>query len=372
MKKIWKDILDEITPYKPGKPVEEVKRELGLENVIKLASNENAIEPSPRVIEAITRAAGSVNRYPDGGCFYLRQVLSGKLSVPGDNIVFGNGSDEIIVQALRAFVNPGDEVIISDPTFLIYRIAALIEGAEVRTIPAKDYRHDLDAMLGAVTSRTRVIFIANPDNPTGSHITRDELEGFIERIPEDVLVFMDEAYYEFARGGDYPETRGLIEREDRNIIIARTFSKAYGLAGLRVGYGLARKDIARALDKVREPFNVNSIAQAAAVAALEDSEYVAASLALVRTEKRRFYEAFAPLDVSPVPSWTNFILVDTGRDSMKMFDYLLRRGVIVREMSAWGLDGCIRVNIGLREENDMFLKVFEEAVTEIPREKEIK
>lgn len=366
MKKIWKTVLDQITPYEPGKPIEEVKRELGLENVIKLASNENAMGPSDRVIKAITKAAKNINRYPDGGCYYLRKALSEKLSVSENNIVFGNGSDEIILLALRAFIDPGDEVVVADPTFLIYHLASMVKGAKIRTVPLKDYRYDLDGMLGAVTDRTKVIFIANPDNPTGTYVTDKELAKFIKGISDDVLVFMDEAYYEFARGGDYPETLGLIKREDRNLVIARTFSKAYSLAGLRVGYGVAREDIAGALNKVREPFNVNSLAQAAALAALEEKESLDASIDLVREEKERFYGAFDSLGVTYIPSRTNFILVDTNRDSMKVFDYLLKKGVIVREMSPWGLGGFIRVNVGLRKENDMFFEVFGEAVRNIP------
>ncbi len=362
----WKPHLDSIKPYKPGKPIEEVKRELGLERVIKLASNENPMGPSPAAVEAMADAAKHVNRYPDGGCFYLRQALSKKLSVPADNIVFGNGSDEIIVLALHAFVDPENEVVVASPTFLIYHIASMIKGAKVRTVPLKDYKYDLEGMLEVITDRTRVVFIANPDNPTGSYVTRAELESFMDKIPEDVLVFMDEAYYEYASGGDYPETVPLTAREDRSVVVARTFSKAYSLAGLRIGYGIARSDIAGVLNKVREPFNVNSLAQAAALAALEDSAHLAASVALVRDEKKKFYAAFDGLDISYVPSRTNFILVDTERDSAKVYDYLLRRGVIVREMSAWGLKGFIRVNIGLSEENDAFLEVFREALTKVP------
>jgi len=365
MKKPWKKILEQVTPYKPGKPIDEVKRELGLENVIKLASNENPIGPSARVIKALAEGAKDVNRYPDGGCFYLRKALSEKLSVPGDNIVFGNGSDEIILLTLHAFVDPGDEVIVADPTFLIYNIASMIKGADIKTIPSKNFKYDLKGMLGAVTDRTKVIFIANPDNPTGSYVTDGEFEEFIEKVPEDVLVFMDEAYYEFAAGSDYPETLPLIEREDRNVVIARTFSKAYGLAGLRLGYGIARKDIAQVLNKVREPFNVNSLAQVAALAVLEDDEYLNASVSLVKEEKKRFYEVFEKLGAEYIPSRTNFVLVNTRSDSLKIADCLMKKGIIVREMTAWKLEGFIRVNIGLREENDAFFEAF----TEIMREK---
>ncbi|MGB2629759.1 MAG: histidinol-phosphate transaminase [Candidatus Omnitrophota bacterium] len=361
----WRKILDFIPVYQPGKPIEEVKRELGLDNVVKLASNENAMSPSTKVIEAIAAEAKNVNRYPDGGCFYLRKALSKKLSIPENDLIFGNGSDELISLALRAFVKPGSEVVIADPTFLIYRIASVIAGAKVRLVPLKNYKYDLNGMLKAVTGRTKIIFIANPDNPTGTYITEKELKEFIEKVPKNVLIFLDEAYYEFATGGDYPETLGLLQREDRTIVITRTFSKAYGLAGLRVGYGMARQDITEALNKVREPFNVNSVAQAAAVAALDDDEYRDASVALVREEKERFYKKFESLGVKYVPSKTNFVLVDTARDSMKIFDYLLHKGIIVREMSLWQFKGHIRVNIGTKEENDAFFKAFEEAIKEM-------
>lgn len=367
MKKLWKEILDEITPYEPGRPIEEVKRELGLEKVIKLASNENPYGPSEKVMEAIISAARSANRYPDGGCFYLREALSEKLSVPGEKIVFGNGSDELIILALRAFVHPGEEVIISDPTFLVYKIGSKIVGADIKTVPVKDFEYDLDGILEAITSKTKLIFIANPENPTGKYIPKERLEAFLEKVPKDVVVFMDEAYYEFATGGDYPETIELTQREDKNIIVSRTFSKAYSLAGLRLGYIIARKDLAKAVNKVREPFNINSIAQAAAIAALDDDESLKASVDLVKNEKEKLSEAFRGLDVEYVESKTNFILVDTKRDSKEVFDHCLKNGIIIREMSAWSLEGFIRVNVGLPEENDEFIRVFTEAIKKVPK-----
>ncbi|MGB2600583.1 MAG: histidinol-phosphate transaminase [Candidatus Omnitrophota bacterium] len=366
----WRKIINFIPIYKPGKPIEEVKRELGLDNVVKLASNENAMDPSPKVVEAIASEAKKVNRYPDGWCFYLRKALSEKLSIDEDNLIFGNGSDELISLALRAFVERGDEVVIADPTFLIYRLASVIAGAKVRLVPLKDYKYDLKGMLKAVNSRTKVIFIANPDNPTGSYVTQQELDEFIEKVPKDILIFLDEAYYEFAVGGDYPESIGLIKREDRNIIITRTFSKAYGLAGLRVGYGIARKDLMMAINKAREPFNVNSLAQAAAIAALDDDEYRDASVALIREGKEKLYKKFDSLGIKYIPSKTNFILLETNRDSTQVFEAILKKGVIIRDISPWGLKGCIRVNIGLPEENEMFLKAFEEVLKEIPEIKE--
>ncbi|MFH1846074.1 MAG: histidinol-phosphate transaminase [Candidatus Omnitrophota bacterium] len=359
--------LKKIEPYKPGKPIDEVKRELQLEDVVKLASNENPMAPSPKAIEAISREAGNVNRYPDGGCFYLRQALSKKLGVQKNNIVFGNGSDEIIIMALRAFSNSGDEVIVSEPTFAIYRIASMVEETVIRTIPRKkDYEYDLDAILNAVTSKTRIIFIANPDNPTGVYVKENDLNRFIEKVPENVLIFIDEAYYEFARGSGYPETLKLIECKDKNVIIARTFSKAYGLAGLRIGYAVAREDIAGVLNKVREPFNVNSLAQAAARAALEDQGYVDGAVDLVKEEKKRLYEALDSCGVKYIPSLTNFVLINTNRDSKAVFEYLLKKGVIVRDMSAWGINDAIRVSLGLKEENDKFIRAFSKALQEIP------
>ena len=366
-KKFWKEHLDEINPYKPGKPIEEVKRELGLSDVIKLASNENPMSPSGKVIEAVTAAAKDINRYPDGGCFYLREALSKHLSVSGDNLVFGNGSDEVILLALHAFVDPGDEVVVADPTFLIYHIASMVKAAGLKVVPLKDYKYDLDGMFEAITEKTKVVFIANPDNPTGSYVTAEELDNFLDKVPEDVLVFIDEAYYEFATGGDYPETLDLINRKDCNVVIARTFSKAYSLAGLRVGYGIAREDIAEVLNKVREPFNVNSLAQVAAIAALGDQEYLEKAIALVKEEKEKFYALFDSLGLKYVPSRTNFTLVDTERDSGKIMEYLLKRGIIVREMSAWHLEGFIRVNIGLVEENEEFFRAFTEAMKEYPK-----
>jgi histidinol-phosphate aminotransferase len=265
-------------------------------------------------------------------------------------------------------VHPGEEVIVSKPTFLVYHIASMVEGAEVRVVPMKDFKYDLEGMLEAVTPKTKMIFIANPDNPTGSYVNRDELELFLGSLPEDIVVFIDEAYYEFAKGGDYPETLRLTEREDRNIIVSRTFSKAYSLAGLRVGYAVARRDVAEAVNKVREPFNINSLAQAAALAAIKDKTgHVEKCVKLVWKEKEKFCETFDSIGVRYIPSRTNFILVDTKRDSTKVFQYLLSKGVIVRDMASWGLKGFIRVNMGLPVENIAFLKAFKSAMKEIAK-----
>jgi histidinol-phosphate aminotransferase len=367
MKALWKKSLDSVTPYKPGKPIDEVKRELGLDRVYKLASNENPYGPSAKVMEAIIAAAGEINRYPDGGCFHLRKILSEKLSVHEDKIVFGNGSDELIILALKAFVRPGEEVILSHPTFLVYKIASELAEAEVVTVPVKDFKYDLEGMLSKITDNTRMIFIANPENPTGTYINSQELEGFMEKVPRHVVVFIDEAYYEFAKGGDFPETLGMTEIEGRNLIVSRTFSKVYGLAGLRLGYTVARKDLSMAINKVREPFNVNSIAQAAAIAALNDDEFFNRSLELVKKEKAKICKALETMDVDFVPSKTNFVLIDTKRDSREIFKILLKEGVIVREMSSWSLSGFVRVSVGLPNENDLFIETFGKALKLVPR-----
>ncbi|MBF0215618.1 MAG: histidinol-phosphate transaminase [Candidatus Omnitrophica bacterium] len=364
MKRIWKKSLDEINPYIPGKPIEEVKRELGLSDVVKLASNESPLPPSPKVIEAIKREAANVNRYPDGGGFYLKKAISGKLGLPAANIVLGNGSDEVLTTLLRTFIEPGDEIVIAKPTFLMYKISAAIEGAVVREVPMIDFKYDIDGMLKALGPRTKALIIANPDNPTGTYVNIGQLERIIEELSPDILLVLDEAYYEMARGGDYPESVDYFKKGMNNLVIARTFSKVYALAGLRAGYAIMDKDIAALYDKVRDPFNVNSIAQAAAIAALEDEAYMNKVLDIIRKGKERFYSFFENMGVEFINSRTNFVLVKIGADSSPFSKALLKKGVIVRDMSAWGLDGYIRVNAGTESENDKFCQAFEEALGE--------
>ena len=256
-----------IKPYVPGKPINEVRRELGLKSVIKLASNENPYPPSPKVLAAMSTAAREVNRYPDGGCFLLRRALARKFDIDDDQLIFGNGSDEIICLAVKAFAAKGDDVIIARPSFLIYEIASILSGARLHQVPLKDFRYDLEAMKARINARTKIIFIGNPDNPAGTYVTQRQTEDFLRSVPKSTLVFFDEAYFEFVRAKDYPDTLGLMKKYP-NVITSRTFSKMYGLAGLRVGYGIASREIIDILNRLREPFNVNSMAQAAAVAAL--------------------------------------------------------------------------------------------------------
>ncbi len=356
MDKIYKKRLDNVKPYIPGKPIEDVKRELGLDSVVKLASNESPFPPSKKAIEAALKAIEEGNRYPDGYCYKLRKKLAEFYSLELDNFVFGNGSDEVLVLAVRAFAGPGDEVMIADPTFMVYSIAATVEGATVVKVPMKNFKYDLKAMAQSITDKTKLIFLANPDNPLGTYVNKDELDEFLSKVPSNIVVVLDEAYYEFAKGDDYPDTIPLLGKTKAPLLIVRTFSKTYGLAGLRVGYGIAEKDMIEVLNKVREPFNVNAPAQAAAVAALDDQEYVEDIIAYVKKEKKRFYDLFEKADLKYIPSKTNFILFDTKSDGKKVAQDLLVLGVIVREMTPWGLNGFIRVNVGLAEENDKFFE----------------
>ena len=275
MKNIARKQIFKVNPYIPGKPIEEVKRELGLKRVIKLASNENAFPPSPRAYSAAKKALMSVNRYPDGGSFYLKRALARYYEVKPENTIVGNGSDELIVLALRAFLRSSedDEVIVAKQTFLIYEIASQIAGAKIRYAPLKGLRYNIPGMVRLISDKTKLIFIANPDNPTGTYITKDEVEYLLSKIPKKTIVYFDEAYFEFARSvRDYPNTMRYLKK--KNIIVSRSFSKAYSLAGLRIGYAFAQSGIIDCLNRVREPFNVNALAQAAARAALADRGHI--------------------------------------------------------------------------------------------------
>ncbi|HEX9780082.1 MAG TPA: histidinol-phosphate transaminase [bacterium] len=354
--------LKELERYRPGMSIEEAKRQRRARGpVIKLASNENALGPSPRAVAAARRALGSVHRYPDALCAKLRFALSARLKVAPESILVGNGSDELLVLALRAFVDPGEDVVVARPTFLIYELQARAAGASVRTVPLNSYRYDLPAMKAAVTPHTKLVFIANPDNPTGTYVTARELNAFLSGLPGQTLVVMDEAYYEFVEARDYPQTARMIG--ERPVIVTRSFSKAYGLAGLRVGYAIARPEIIEALDAVREPFNVNAPAQAAALAALEDRRYLARSRALLAQGRRYLTAQLDRLRLRHVPSVTNFILIELGPRAAGVAAALLARGVIVREMSGWKLDGCIRVTLGTMAENRKFIQALQRCLT---------
>lgn len=347
-----------IPTYEPGRPIEEVERELGIRGVIKMASNENPFGPSPKAVAALRGALSRVNRYPDGGAFYLKRALAKKFGSDAKRIVLGNGSDELIVLCLRAFAAPGDEVVTAKPTFLIYRIGTEVAGARPVEVPMRGFRYDLDRMAEAVTEKTKLIFIANPDNPVGTYVTKKELAHFIARVPERCLIFLDEAYYEFAASRrDYPDGTAFLDRP--NVIVARTFSKAYGLSGLRIGYAFAHPDVAKAMNKVREPFNVNSLAQTAAIAALGDAAFLGRVVRTTEREKKTLSRALRRLGLEPIDSATNFLLVRCGPGAGELYEKLMKSGVIVRWMKGWGMPEYVRVTVGSPAENRIFLKRLE-------------
>jgi histidinol-phosphate aminotransferase len=344
-----------LKPYVPGKPIEEAQREYGLTDFCKLASNENPLGPSPLAVEAIREAAAKVGLYPDAACYQLTRDLAAHWGVEPENLIIGNGSDEIIQFIGLAFIEPGDEVLTATPSFVRYEAAAVLNNADLIEVPLRDFTFDLEAMADRLSPRTRVVFIANPNNPTGTMVTRAEVERFLVRVPERALVVMDEAYFEYADSPDYPDSWEYV-RQGRNVIVLRTFSKIYALAGLRVGYGMARPELIQYLHQVREPFNVNSLAQAAACASLRDPDQVARSRRVNREGKAKLTSAFDAMGLPHVPTAANFILVDVRQDCRQVYEGLLRRGVIVRTGDIFGLPTHLRVTIGTPEENDRFLR----------------
>ena len=354
IEKLVKKSIRAIKPYKPGKPIEEVKREFGLKNVYKMASNENSLGPSPKAVAAIKKGVLNIHRYPDGNSLSLKKALSKKFKLRMENLIIGNGSDELIVLALRAFINKGDEVIVAYPTFMVYKIAATIVGAKIVSVPLKEFHYDLEAMKKKITRKTKMIFIANPDNPTGSYVNRREVEKFLKGLSKDIIVFFDEAYVEFISARDYPDCLCYISRG--NVIVSRSFSKVYGLGGLRIGWAAASKEIIGYMNQVREPFNVNMLAQIGATAALDDKKYLRQSQKMVKDGKKLLCDEFDKMKLFYVPSVANFVLVNLGVKSLEIYDKLMQKGIIVREMSVWGLKGFIRVTFGTNKENGLFLK----------------
>jgi histidinol-phosphate aminotransferase len=339
-----------LSPYVPGKPIEELQREMGLARVIKLASNENPLGPSPKALAVLNEGLSTLHRYPDGGGFRLREALAERWKVTSDHIILGNGSDEILGLLARTFLSPGDEAVMADHTFVIYKMEVLAAHGKAVTVPLKQWRHNLPSMADAVTPRTRLIFVCNPNNPTGTMVSADEVDGFLARMPEGVIVVFDEAYFEYVRSSEFPDSMAYV-KQGRNVIVLRTFSKIYGLAGLRIGYGVTTPEITNYLNRVRPPFNANSMAQRAALAALADDEHVATSRAVNRAGMEQVVGGLKALGLSPIPSEANFIFVDVARDGRQVFENLLRQGIIVRHIEG----RMIRVTIGQREENEAFL-----------------
>lgn len=352
--------------YKPGKPIDEVKKELGLTKVIKLASNENPFGASPKAAEAIRELAANTAIYPDGYAAVLREKVAQKIGVAQEQLIFGNGSDEIIQFLCRALLDENTNTVTADPTFSQYKLNATIEGAEVREIACKeDGTHDLEAMLAAIDENTRIVWVCNPNNPSGTYIDKASFEQFMKSVPADVLVVSDEAYYEYAIADDFPQSIPLLKTY-KNLIVLRTFSKAYGLAALRVGYGVGDADFIAKLDPVRPPFNNTTFAHAAAAAALDDDPFIAECVQKNR-EGMKLYEAFCEEQgLTYYSSQANFILIDFGRSGDEVFDYLLKRGFIIRSGEALGFPTCARITVGSQEENEEILSILKEMLQTQP------
>ncbi|AKU91537.1 histidinol-phosphate transaminase [Vulgatibacter incomptus] len=346
--------ISSLSPYVPGKPIEETEREYGIKNAVKLASNENPLGPSPKAMEAIARALPKMHLYPDGASFYFKNRLADFLKVTPAELMLGNGSNELIEFLIRTFVHGDDELLISAGTFVVYKISAQAVGRKFVEVPMKERHYDLEAMAAAVTPKTRLVFIANPDNPTGSYQTEAALVRFLESVGEKVLVVMDEAYFEYVQAADYPNTMALRARFP-NLIILRTFSKAYGLAGMRLGYGIARPELVDFVNRVRAPFNVSVIAQAGGIAALDDQEHVRRTVELNRKGLDQLTAELPGLGLSLTPSQSNFMLVDFHRPAMPLFEALLREGVITRPMGGYGFHSSLRINTGTEQDHEKLL-----------------
>lgn len=351
-----------LNPYTPGKPTEEVERELGITGVIKLASNENPLGPSPYAIEALQKAVSKINSYPDSNCFYLKKDLAGYVGCEEENLIIGNGSDELLKLIAETFLNPGDEVIFAQPTFSEYEFVSKIMEVNCIAVPVKeDFSHNLEAMAKKIGPKTKLIFICNPNNPTGTIVRDQELKAFLRNIPPNILVVLDEAYYEYVTDPEYPNSLELV-RQGKNVIILRTFSKIFGLAGLRIGYGIARPEIVAYINRVKEPFNVNLLAQEAARVSLKDREHLKRSKELVIQGKNYLYKTFDKLGLEYVPTQANFIFVNVFRDSKEVFTALLREGAIVRTGDIFDYPTYLRITIGTPGENEHLATALEKVL----------
>lgn len=362
MKELMRKWIEDITPYPPGKPIEELERELGIVGSIKLASNENPLGPSPKAIRAIKENLNNFHRYPDGSCYYLRERLAKKFGLPMGNIIIGNGSNEIIKLVAHTVLSPDEEVILPMPTFLLYeKVVKSFEG-KIVTVPLLNFSIDLPAILKAVSSKTKIIFISNPNNPTGQALNKEEISDFLNALPPGVIVVLDEAYIEFATDPDIASAVELLESYPL-VVVLRTFSKAYGLAGLRIGYGFASEMIIDGMNLVRQPFNVNYLAQVGALAALDDDEFVEKTLELTRDGLEFLYSQLDRIGLKYLPTQTNFFLIKTPLGAQETYQRMLKQGVIVRSMESFGLNEYIRVNVGLPEENKRFIKTLEKILS---------
>lgn len=356
--------VQNLVPYTPGKPIEELERELGLTNIVKLASNENPLGPSPMALAAIQKTLSDLSRYPDGNGYSLKRVLANKWKVSTNQITLGNGSNEILELLARAFLTPELEVIFSQHAFAVYPLVTQAVGAISKVVPAINYGHDLDGMLNQVNQNTRLIFIANPNNPTGTLLTATDLKNFIAALPETVICILDEAYFEFVSQKNRTNSIAWLEQFP-NLVITRTFSKAYGLAGLRVGYSLSSNAIADLLNRVRQPFNNNMIALAAAEAALIDEDYLSNSITANNKGMQQLTQAFLELGLSWIQSAGNFVSVDLKRTAMPSYNALLKKGVIVRPVANYEMPNHLRISIGTEQENQFFINALKETLSNV-------
>ncbi len=355
------DYILSIAPYTPGKPIDALEREMGIKNTVKLASNENPLGPSPMAVNAVKEHISSMNRYPDGSGFKLTAKLAEKYGVRPENVIIGNGSDDIISLLAQAFLSTGKEAVMPVPSFLMYEISVKSSGGRPVMVPLKGLSIDLDALSEAVTENTAMVFVTNPNNPTGTTFTTDEFQGLMAKLPEDILVVVDEAYIEFVR--DTAAFNCLsTPLSDSRLVCLRTFSKAYGLAGFRVGYGIMDEEIAQILHRVRQPFNVNSLAQVAAAAALDDEEFLEKSLSTMHQGIDFLREELLKMGVTSFPTEANFFLIDVGQDATEVFNDMLKHGVITRSMKSYGYDTFLRISAGLEEENRLFLNALKKVL----------
>jgi histidinol-phosphate aminotransferase len=355
------DYILSLKPYKPGKPLEELEREYGISNSIKLASNENPLGPSPKALAAIRSALMKMHRYPDGSGYALKRKISEKFDVASDNVVLGNGSDEIIGMLTRAFLQPGDEAILPSPSFLMYEIMVRSAGAIPVSVPLRSLSIDLAGMQERITPKTRMIFVCNPNNPTGTFIRDKDFQDFLTGIPADIIVVVDEAYIEFAKGPDCISSIAYLS-SGKAIVTLRTFSKAYGLAGLRIGFGIMPVEISELLNRVRQPFNASSLALAGAYAALDDESFLQKTQKLIHDGLDFLYASLAKMGVRSFPTAANFFLIDVKQNADELFEAMLRQGVIVRSMTEYGFPEFIRINVGLPEENTRFIEALKKVL----------
>ena len=353
MGRLVTDSIEGLRPYQGGKPIEELARERGLTDIVKLASNESPLGPSPLALAAAQKALSEAHRYPDGAAFRLRSAISHFHGVSFDEVVHGNGSNELIELCVRTFMVPGEHMVFGRPSFSMYPVVASSHNVAFTAVPTDgDFVHDLEGMLGAITPETKIVLIDNPNNPTGTYVEQSIVLDFLKRVPEEVIVVMDEAYFEYADAPDYPDCMSLRDARER-LIILRTFSKAYGLAGFRAGYGVGPKELMGYINRLRAPFNVGVVSQEAAIAALADGEYLKKVVTLNNGERSRLEKELVPFAARVFPSQTNFILVDFGRPNLELYDALLGQGVIVRPIP--GLDTHLRLSIGTERENNRLL-----------------